>query len=103
MALLAFAHSTVAIVIAFLLYGLHKAALDPVQKAFAAELAPKEYVASALGGFQMVIGLCGLPASLMAGILWEKGGSTAPFILSLALTLLAAFLLLFLREDSTVQ
>lgn len=98
-ALLIVNHSFIAIIAAFALYGLHKAALDPVQKAFAAELAPKEFVASILGGYQMVIGLCALPASFVAGILWDKVGIAAPFILSLALTMLAAFLLLFVRED----
>lgn len=103
LALLAFGHSALAIIIAFLLYGLHKAALDPVQKALAAELAPTEYVASALGGFQMVIGLCSLPASLIAGILWEKVGVTAPFLFSLIMTVVAAILLLFLKEKQVAS
>ena len=56
----------------FVFYGIHKAALDPVQKTIAAELAPQPYRASVLGGFQMVIGFCALPASLVAGLLWDN-------------------------------
>lgn len=82
----------------FILYGIHKGALDPVQKTFVCELSPLAYRASCLGGFQMIIGLFALPASLMAGLLWEKWGMTAPFVLSLALTSLASLLLLFVKE-----
>lgn len=82
----------------FVLYGVHKAALDPVQKTMAAELAPPAFRASVLGGFQMIVGLCAFPASVVAGVLWDKAGERAPFILSLALTALAAFLLTAVRE-----
>ena len=69
----------IGILSAFLLYGLHKGSLEPVQKAFVAELAPADFVASSLGGYQMVIGLLSLPASLFAGLLWDKISITAPF------------------------
>jgi len=88
-----------AIALTFVLYGLHHAALDPVQKTFVAELAPKKYRASALGGFQMAIGLCALPASLMAGILWDTISPAAPFVLSLGLTVAALILLVFVKEN----
>jgi MFS family permease len=84
----------------FVLYGAHKAALDPVQKTLVCELSPLTFRASCLGGFQMVIGLCALPASLVAGWLWEYAGPFAPFYLSLGLTAVAALLLLFVREGS---
>ncbi len=91
-------HSYWAIILAFLCYGLHRAALDPVQKALVTELAPKEVLGSTIGGFQMVMGLCSLPASLVAGLLWDRIGVTAPFYLSLLLTVGAAFLLIFVKE-----
>jgi MFS family permease len=82
----------------FVLYGVHKAALDPVQKTIAAELAPQAYRASVLGGFQMVVGLMALPASILAGLLWDRVGRLVPFILSLGLTAVAATLLFFVKE-----
>jgi MFS family permease len=88
------------VIVAFALYGVHVASLEPVQKALAAELAPKNLVASTLGGFRMVIGLCSLPASLIAGILWDQFGLAAPYALSLVFTGFAGFLLLFLRDGS---
>jgi MFS family permease len=90
--------SHAAILLAFFLYGLHKAALEPVQKTFVAELAPVQYRASALGGFQMATGLCALPASLGAGLLWDKTGMFTPLFLSLGLTIASTVLLLFVKE-----
>lgn len=94
-----FAQSNLTIILAFVFYGLHKGALEPVQKTLVAELAPEAYRASSLGGFQMIIGLCALPASLMAGIMWEKLGIFVPFYCSLVLTLLATILLMFVKES----
>ncbi|SYZ74812.1 conserved membrane hypothetical protein [Candidatus Zixiibacteriota bacterium] len=90
--------SLAVIIIAFVLYGMHRGALDTVQKAFVSELCPAEYRASALGGFQMVIGLGALPASFIAGILWDKVGPAAPFLLSLSLTAVALILMVFVKE-----
>ncbi len=94
-----FSHFVNGIIIAFIFYGLHKGALEPVQKTFVAELAPKEYTASVLGGFQMVIGLVSLPASVFAGILWQQFGISSPLYLSLFLTILSSFCLLFVKEN----
>jgi MFS family permease len=86
------------IFVCFVLYGVHKAALEPVQKTLVAELAPVEFRASTLGGFQMVMGLCAFPSSFLAGLLWYNIDKTAPLYLSIALTFLSAVLLLFVRE-----
>lgn len=88
-----------AIVLAFIFYGLHKGALDPVQKTFVSELAPERYRASALGAFQMVIGLCALPASAFAGFLWDYLGIEAPFYVSLALTAISFAMLIFVKQE----
>lgn len=95
---MAFADSAWMVVAAFVLFGLHQAGIDTVQKAFVAELGPAEYRASALGGFQMVIGLCAFPASVGAGLLWDRFGVQAPFIASLGLTVVSAAMLFFVRE-----
>jgi MFS family permease len=86
------------IIFAFVLYGLHKGALEPVQRAFVSELAPQEYRASYLGGFQMVLGVCALPSSLIAGLLWDEIGPSVPFYFSLVLTILATVMLVCVKE-----
>lgn len=90
--------SEVTTIFMFILFGMHKGAIEPVQKAFVAELTPLRYRASSLGVYQMVIGLSAFPASLIAGLLWDNVGLSAPFILALILTGIAAVLLLFVKE-----
>ncbi len=90
--------SKLVLIMAFILYGAHKGALEPVCKTLVAELAPPQFKASILGAFQMVIGLCALPASLLAGLLWDYWGKLAPFLLSLILTLRAMLLLCLVKE-----
>lgn len=91
-------HNPAAIVIAFLLYGLHLGAIEPVQKALVSELSVPEFRASTLGSFQLVVGLAALPASLAAGLLWDKVSLAAPFYFSAGLTIIAIIMLLFVRE-----
>lgn len=90
------------IIFAFILYGLHLAALEPVQKTIVSELAPAELKASSLGIYQMIIGLCALPASLIAGILWDHAGVFAPFYLSLLLTFMALVGMFFVQEPPKI-
>lgn len=87
-----------AIAVAFVLYGAHLGSLQTVQRTFVSELSPLKFRASGIGTFRMVVGLCALPASVVAGLLWETYGLFAPFALSLALTLAAMGLLLLVRE-----
>lgn len=87
-----------AIIITFIIYGLHHASLLPVQATYVSELAPEKFRASALGGYQMVIGICALPASVIAGVLWDTMGISVPFMLSFGLTAIAMIMLLFVKE-----
>jgi MFS family permease len=93
--------SLVGVAFLFVVYGLHKGAIEPVQRAFVSELSPLDYRASTLGTFQMVVGLCALPASLIAGFLWISLGRLAPFYFSLSLTVPAIVLMLFVKETRT--
>jgi len=86
------------IALTFVVYGAHKGALDPVQRTYVSELAPRDLRASFLGGFQMVIGLCALPASFIAGILWDRVGLFHPLYFSLVLTTVATGLLFFVKK-----
>jgi len=84
----------------FVSYGLHRGAMEPVQKTYVSELAPMNYKAASLGGFQMFIGLCAFPASLVAGLLWDEIGITAPFYFSMGMAVLSAVLLLFVKSEN---
>jgi MFS family permease len=75
--------SFVGILALFVLYGLHIAAKQPVQTAFVSELSSVNYRASTIGAFRMINGLCALPASFIAGLLWTSFGKFSPFYFSL--------------------
>jgi MFS family permease len=85
--------------IVYALYGLYYAATEGTAKALVADLIPPGQRGTAYGTYNMVVGLMALPASLLAGVLWQGVGSwggfgaSAPFIAGAALALLAAGLL----------
>lgn len=93
-----FARSSIMAFLMFFLYGLHRGAMEPVQKSFVAELSPPQFKASGLGGYQMVTGLCAFPASFLAGLLWDAISPTAPFFFSLILTFISALLLFSIKK-----
>ncbi|HPD26302.1 MAG TPA: MFS transporter [Candidatus Marinimicrobia bacterium] len=97
-----FFQSKIMIFLMFVIYGLHKGALEPVQSTIVSELAPEKFRASSLGTYQMLIGLCAFPASLIAGFLWDKIDALAPFYLSLGLTIVASVLMIFVKESKIV-
>jgi MFS family permease len=67
----AFFSSPAAFVILFALYGMVYAIIDGNQRAFVSDLCSKDTRATALGSFHTVVGLMALPASLIAGYLWQ--------------------------------
>jgi MFS family permease len=77
----------------FLVYGAYYALTDAVQKALVADLVPADRRATALGTFSTATGLALLPASLIAGALWDRAGPAAPFYYGAALATLALVLL----------
>ncbi len=64
-------NSLPAYVLLFAIYGIAYAAIDANQRAYASDLAPVQLKATALGAFHTTIGLMALPASLVAGFLWQ--------------------------------
>lgn len=88
------------VTVAFVIFGIHKGIQDTAEKSFAAELAPPQYLSTALGAFQMALGLAALPASFMAGLLWDRFGFGAPLTVSLFLTGFAALVLLLVDEQA---
>ena len=91
-------NGTVGAILCFVSYGLHKAAMEPVQKTLVSELSPDGLRASTLGAYQMIIGLCAFPSSFAAGLLWNTIGKATPLHISLILTILSAVLLSFVKE-----
>lgn len=81
----------------FALYGLHVGLLDAAEKAFLSDLSPPEHRAGVLGLHAMLQGLMLLPASILAGLLWDHLGPGAAFSLGAAGGLAGAVGMLWLR------
>jgi MFS family permease len=79
-------------------YGLYYALTEGASRAYVADLVPQEQRGTAYGLFHAGVGLAALPASLIAGILWQGLGGwaglgpAAPFYFGAILALLAVVL-----------
>ena len=92
----AFAATAWQIAALFAVYGVYMGMTEGVAKAFVADLVPQQQRGTAYGWYNGAIGLTVLPASLLAGLLWQGIGGwdglgvAAPFLLGAGLALLAA-------------
>jgi MFS family permease len=93
------ASSTMAVWVLMPLYGLYYALTEGVLKAWISDLAPSESRASVYGVFHWVAGVSAFPASLAAGWLWQHIGPATPFYVSAGLAVLAALLMVLVREN----
>jgi MFS family permease len=95
----AFANRNYQIWLLFAFYGLYYATTEGVAKAFVADMVGAEARGRAYGIYNTTVGIIALPASLIAGLLWDKVSPAAPFffggIISLIATLLLGSFLLF--------
>ena len=98
----AFVTSRPLLVAVFILYGLYTAMVAGVERAFIAEIAPPALKGTMLGLHGTLVGVALLPASVIAGFLWQAAGSFAPFLFGSLLSLAAALVLaLGLREPAS--
>jgi MFS family permease len=91
----AWAPNKTIIIAAFALYGIFTAMTAGVERAFIAEIAPKALKGTLLGLHSTVVGVALLPASVIAGLLWNAFGSVVPFALGASLSLASALILVF--------
>jgi MFS family permease len=77
----------------YALYGVYYGLAYGTTKAMVADLVPAELRGTAYGTYNAAMGLLDLPASLIAGLLWQSFGAPAPFLFGAALALVAAILL----------
>jgi len=94
----AFAYNQWLMVVTFVLYGAYTAMIAGVERAYVAEIAPPDLKGTMLGLQSTVVGVALLPASIIAGVLWDAFGSWTTFAFGAALSFAAAvILLLFMR------
>lgn len=81
-------------VILFILYGVYSALTDTSQKAMISDIVSKDLKGTGFGLYHAVLGITLLPASLIAGLLYDKLNSNAPFYFGSAMALTATILMI---------
>jgi len=82
--------------ILFIFYGLFQGIFRSVGKSYATDFVPEHLRASGVGWYSTVVGLSGLVASLIAGLLWDKVSHTAVFIYGAGSSLIGIIALVIL-------
>jgi len=84
----------------FALYGLYSAMTDGIQKAFISDMIGKNVKGTGLGIYNALLGVTLLPASIIAGLLYDHVNSSVPFYFGACTAVVSAVLLiLFTRMD----
>ncbi len=78
----------------FALYGLYSAATDGIQKAFISDMIDSNKKGTGLGIFNALLGITLLPASLIAGLMYDRINSSIPFYFGAATASTAAVLMI---------
>ncbi|AFV03291.1 Permeases of the major facilitator superfamily [Dehalobacter sp. UNSWDHB] len=92
-------NSGTVVVLLFALYGLYSAATDGVQKALVSDLVDKDKRGTGLGIYNSLVGITLLPASVIAGLLYDHVNYSVPFYYGSVMALIAAlFMIIFYRK-----
>lgn len=84
----------------FILYGVYSALTDGTQKAMISDIVSKDMKGTGFGIYHAILGITLLPASLIAGLLYDHVNSNAPFYFGSTMALIAALLMIiFLFYD----
>jgi MFS family permease len=81
---------------AFLLYGFAYALTQGVQKALVADMAPPDLRGSAMGMYNLAIGISALPTAVAGGLLWDTYGSWSTFLFGAAVSSIGLLMLIWL-------
>ena len=83
-----------ALIALFALYGIYSAATDGIQKAFISDSIDSNKKGTGLGIYDGLLGITLLPASLIAGVLYDKVNSSVPFYFGAVTASISAILML---------
>ncbi len=78
----------------FIMYGIYGSLVDSSQKALISDMVGKNLKGTGFGIFHALIGLTALPASLIAGLLYDRTGGQIPFYFGSSMALIAALLMI---------
>ncbi len=78
----------------FMLYGFYSALTDGSQKAMISDIVSKELKGMGFGIYHAVLGITLLPASLIAGLLYDRVNANAPFYFGSVMAFIATILMI---------
>jgi len=81
-------------ILLFILYGFYSALTDGSQKAMISDIVSKDLKGTGFGVYHAVLGITLLPASLIAGLLYDRVNSNAPFYFGSVMALIATILMI---------
>jgi MFS family permease len=87
----------------FAVYGVYLGLTDGVTKALIVDFTPQGERGAALGLQAAVLGICTLPASVIAGALWQYGGPAWTFLYGAATAIGAALLLAYFLTSGKLK
>jgi len=87
----------------FIVYGVYYGMTEGILRAFAVDLAPNHLRGTAVGAYYTFTGAALLPASLIAGFLWQNVSHAAPFYYGATTSGLAAVLLAALVKPTQAR
>lgn len=91
----AFIASPVTVWLLFPMFGIFSSMTESLQKTITVRIGDPEIKGTMLGLTHTTIGIVQLPASIIAGLLWENVSAKAPFMLGSTMALIAAATLVF--------
>jgi len=93
------------LILLFALYGIYSAATDGIQKALVTDLIDQRKRGTGLGLYNSLVGITLLPASVIAGLLYDHVNNSAPFYYGSIMALVAAMLMIifYWKGNKTAQ
>lgn len=98
----AFSHNASVLWLLIALYGAYKGLADGAQRTLVSDLVPSTQRGTAFGVFHTSVSMATLPSSIIAGVLWDKLGASAPFLFGGILALISGFamiMMMFLNKN----
>ncbi|MCX7614296.1 MAG: MFS transporter [Clostridiales bacterium] len=92
------------VILLFAIYGIYTALTSGIERALVSEIAPLEFKGTVLGLHSSLVGIALLPASVIAGFLWDIVSPSAPFYFGGTLAFFsAAFISIILRKNTSIE
>jgi MFS family permease len=99
----AFTRNITLIAVLFAGYGLYQGIFRSVGKALATDFVPDRLRASGIGWYNTTLGILGLLASVVAGLLWDHVGHTAVFVYGAVFAAIGSIALLILLPAKQIR